>query len=245
MDQSNSFTKKLRARCGTINCIDESCRDAFSRELSIVEAFIDAVESDCSILADGEKTTIEDLDDSNIEAVVTRLKSVALGNSVSDYFPLQDDNCHHPGCACDHEYDDEYFHDHCDLCNTWLHINMPINIVRHTVKKIDFSTCDVCTTDEKYIIGGYTDDSGKLQRIRADSDALIRMVDVAYKRAHIEGIESGQDFFEKREQFKSTYETIMNAIATEWNMSDDDNFNFLNDHANNLLESLYIKKLFI
>ena len=63
-----------------------------------------------------------------------------------------------------------------------------------------------------------------------------------YTISQIEGIESGQEFYEKREQYKSTYETIMNSIATEWNMGDDDNFSFLKDHANDLLESLCEKK---
>jgi len=153
------------------------------------------------------------------------------------------DICKHPGCDCEHEYDDGYFEDHCDICNTWLHVEMPIFIIRHKNNALfDAVTCSVCVTDDKYLEGGYTDDSGHLQRIRAHSGALVRMLDVAYKRAKIEGIESGQEFFEKREKYKSTYETVMNAIATEWNMGDDDNFSFLKDHANELLESLLEKK---
>ena len=153
------------------------------------------------------------------------------------------DVCSHPGCDHDHEYDDGHFNDHCAICNTWLHIEMPICIIRHKENTLfDAVTCYVCVTDDKYLEGEYIDDSGHLQRIRANTGALVRMLDVAYKRAQIEGIESGQDFFEKREQYTSTYETIMNTIATEWNMGDDDNFRFLKDHANDLLESLLEKK---
>ena len=243
MSHCTNFINKLRSICKTIKCADESHSDDFYKELSIVEAFMDAVDDDESILVDGEKTTMEDLDDSTINAVVARLQLVANGKSVPiGPYPVQDDRCRHPGCDYYHEYDDEHFHEHCDLCNTWLHINMPINIVRHHEKESDFATCYYCVTDDGYIQGGYTDDAGKLQCIRADSDAMLRMVDVAYKRAQIEGIESGQAFFENREHFKSKYETIMKALATEWNMGDDDNFDFLKDHANDLLESLYTAK---
>jgi hypothetical protein len=226
-----------------ITCVDEACHVAFCKELSIVEAFMAAVDDDESILVDGEKATIEELDESTINTIIARLRMVANGESVPvDQYPVQDDRCHHPGCEYEHEYDDEHFHEHCELCQTWLHINMPINIVKHPEKGLDFSVCHECVTDDGYLQGGYIDDAGNLQCLRADSDAMLRMVDVAYKRAQIEGIESGQAFFENREHFKSKYETIMKAIATEWNMGDDDNFDFLKDHANDLLESLYTAK---
>jgi len=243
MNHCTNFTKKLRDGYKTINCIDESYQDAFNRELSIVEAFIEAVSTGEQILINGEKATIDELDESIIQSVVARLQTIANGEPVTnEYFPVQNDVCHHPGCDFEHEYDDEHFHEHCELCQTWLHINMPINIVRHAENGHDFSVCHECVTDDKYLQDGYTDDAGHLQCIRAHSGALERMVDVAYKRAQIEGIASGQEFFKKREQFKSTYETIMNAIANEWNMGDADNFNFLKDHANELLECLYAKK---
>ena len=243
MSHGTEFTDNLRTMCETVHCVDEAYRVAFCKELSIVEAFMDAVDDDESILVNGEKATIEELDESTINAVVTRLQLVANGESVPiGPFPVQDAICHHPGCDYEHEYDDEHFHEHCELCQTWLHINMPINIVKHREKELDFATCYYCVTDDGYIQGGYTDDAGKLQCIRADSEAMLRMIDVAYKRAQIEGIESGQAFFENREQFKSKYETIMKALATEWNMGDDDNFDFLKDHANDLLESLYTAK---
>jgi hypothetical protein len=243
MNHCNDFIDNLTVACGGIYCVNESYQEVYCKELSIVEAFIDAVESGDSILVNGEKATLEDLDDSTIEAVVARLQLVVNGEPVPiGPFPVQDDICHHPGCEYGHEYDDEYFHDHCELCDTWLHINMPISIIRHSIKDVDFSTCHECTTEDKYLQGGYTDDAGILQCIRADSDALLRMVDTAYKRAQIEGVESGQDFFEKREQFKSTYETVMNSIAKEWNMGDDDNFDFLKDHANDILENIYLQK---
>ena len=234
------FIQKLTDAYEKIHCTDDAYRDAFYHEISVIEAFIDAVSEGEPILADGEKTTMEELDESTIQSVVTRLELAARGEPLpSEPFPIQDDACHHPGCDYEHAYDDDYFHDHCALCNAWLHIEMPIHIIRHSEKNIDFSTCYECTTDDIYLQGGYTDDSGHLQCIRADSNTLLRMLDVAYKRARIEGIESGQAFFEKREQYKSTYETIMNAIATEWKMGDDDNFSFLKDHANDLLEKVF------
>ena len=243
MNHCTNFTKKLRDRCGTINCIDESYQHAFNQELSIVEAFIEAATSEEEILIDGEKATIDELDESIIQSVVTRLQLVANGEPVTiGAFPVQDDVCHHPGCDFEHEYDDDHFHEHCELCQIWLHVNMPINIVIHAEKGHDLCVCHECVTDDKYLQAGYTDDAGHLQCIRAHSGALLRMVDVAYKRSQIEGIASGQEFFEKREHFKSTYVTIMNAIANEWNMGDADNFHFLKDHANKMLECLYAKK---
>ena len=234
------FIQKLRSACDEITCTDGAHRETFYHEISVIESFINAVSEGEPILANGEKTTVEELDDSTIQSVVARLELAVRGDALPDEpFPIQDDTCHHPGCDYEHVYDDEYFLDHCVLCHAWLHIEMPINIIRHSEKNQDFSTCYECTTDDIYFYNGYTDDSGHLQRKRADSNALLRMVDVAYKRAQIEGINSGREFFEKREQFKSTYETIMNSLATEWKMGDADNFCFLKDHANEMLEALY------
>ena len=243
MSHSTEFVNDLRATCGTIRCADEAYSEVFDKELSVVEAFMEAVDDDEAILINGEKATIEELDESVSSAVISRLRMVANGEAVpAGQYPVQDNRCHHPGCEYYHEYDDEHFHEHCELCSTWLHINMPINIVKHCEKELDFATCYNCVTDDEYLQGGYTDDDGKLQCIRADSDALLRMVDAAYKRAQIEGIESGQAFFENRKRFKTEYETIMKTLATEWKMGDDDNFDFLKDHANDLLESTYTGK---
>jgi len=239
----DEFINKLRNEYKTIHCADDSYSKTYCNELSIVEAFIEAVSTDEDFLVNGEKATIDELDDSIIQSVVTRLHLVANGKPVSlDPFPVQDDICHHPGCEYDHNYDDDHFHEHCELCQTWLHINMPINIIRHAENDNDFAVCHECVNDDTYIQGGYTDDAGILQIIRADSETMLRMIDVAYKSTQIEGINSGREFFEKREQFKVTYETAMNNIANKWNMGNDDNFNFLKDHANDLLESLYSTK---
>ena len=146
--------------------------------------------------------------------------------------------CSHPGCDEEHEYADGDFDQHCASCHTWLHRNIGIGIVQHEERGIEFTVCSHCVTEEEYLSGGYTDDEGHLQRLRATPEALVRMADLACARTQIQGIDSGKEFFENRESFKSEYKSTMNAIAIakEWNMGDADNFSFLGDHANDVLE---------
>ena len=147
--------------------------------------------------------------------------------------------CSHPGCDEEHEYADGDFDQHCASCHTWLHRNIGIGIVQHEERGIEFTVCSHCVTEEEYLSGGYTDDEGHLQRLRATPEALVRMADLACARTQIQGIDSGKEFFENRESFKSEYKSTMNAIAKEWNMGDADNFSFLGDHANDVLETRY------
>ena len=147
--------------------------------------------------------------------------------------------CSHPGCDEEHEYADGDFDQHCASCHTWLHINIGIGIVQHEDRGIEFTVCSDCVTEQEFLSGGYTDDEGHLQRLRATPETLVRMVDLACARAQIQGIYSGGEFFENRDSFESEYESTMNAIAKEWNMGDADNFSFLGDHANDVLEDTY------
>ena len=196
-----------------------------------------------TILGWGEPiTTIEDVFLRNLKRdLVGHLDQIATGERLRPLErPVQDNACYYPGCESDHVYEDEHFDEHCDSCHTWLNINVPISILRHSDKD-DVATCSDCGDCEEYLEAGYTDDSGKLQRRRADGDALLCMLDLACERAARQGIfvPSGRAFFEGRVTEEATYTSIMNAIAEEWKMGNDDNFDFLKDHANNELKDMY------
>jgi len=236
----NRALTELKTLCASIESTDNAHSDALAHEVSVVNAFISAVESDEAVLADGEPVEAEDIDEECYAQATQRLKQVARGENTPDGpYPLQDSLCHYPGCDHEHEYGDDHFHEHCACCHAWLHINMPINILRHSDKD-ELVTCYECTTEDEYLEGGYTDDAGKLQCIRADeADTLLRMTDAACERAGIPGIVSGQAFYEQRYRFMPDYESAMNFTAKDWNMGDDDNFQFLKDYANDRLEELY------
>jgi hypothetical protein len=230
----------LKTLCLRIESTDNAHSDALAHEVSVVNAFISAVESDEAVLADGEPVEAEDIDEGCYAQATQRLKQVARGEDIPEGpYPLQDSLCHYPGCDDDHEHYDDHFHEHCACCHAWLHINMPINILRHS-ENGELVTCYECTTSDEYLEGGYTDDAGKLQCIRADdADTLLRLADTACKRAGIPGIVSGQAFYKQRYRFMPDYESAMNSTAKDWNMGDDDNFQFLKDYANDRLEELY------
>lgn len=239
--QTESFIARLRAVCAQwtpADCVDAAERKKLGREKEILEDFMEAVENEEAILIEGELADKDDvgrLGDADLEAVSTRLQRLCAGLPVGAVLPFQDDTCHFPGCDEDHCYDDGYFDSHCDSCCAWLSEATPIFCLRH-VEKPELTTCEGCNVNNEFLGAGYTDDSGNLQKIRATPEALQKVLKLAAQRA---GAASGREFFLGRDANKALYTATMNAVAAEHCMGSDDNFDFLEDHANELLEEMF------
>ena len=94
---------ELKTLCACIESADNVHSDELAHEVSVVNAFISAMESDEDILVDGEPAEAEDVEDRNIALAVQRLKRIARGEGAPEGpYPLQDDICHHPGCDYEH-----------------------------------------------------------------------------------------------------------------------------------------------
>jgi hypothetical protein len=176
-----------------------------------------------------------------------------------DSYILTDDSCYLSSCQSHHTFYDEQFEDHCPICKHWMGPKVHISIVFRSgylsgtltdltdadCKAIEailgpsadvdeFACCSHCLewNSTTLVQFGYTDDEGRLQRERADTSALLRMLDVAKERDEFDG--SAEQFFKQRST--NGYSDNMNDIASEWNMGSSDNFDFL-DHATELLSS--------
>ena len=229
-DYSNAVPSRAR---------DNAAQEKLDRELDIIELVLEAMDDGDSVLAEREPIDSDDLGDNELKAVEARLKAVCSGESVGDVLPLQDNNCHHPGCSEEHCYEDEYFADHCDGCSAWLNESTPIFCLRHAGEKPELTTCEGCCTDETYLTAGYTDDSGNLQRLRADKEALRQLINQAATMANAP---SAKEFFLQREtspENAEQYKELMNKLAEENQMGGDDNFDFLEDHADEMYSEMF------
>ena len=218
---------------------DNAAQVKLDKELEIIELVLEALKDGDSVLAEREPIDSDELGEQHLKAIEARLKAVCSGKHVGDVLPLQDNNCHHPGCSEEHCYEDGYFGDHCDGCSAWLNEMTPIFCLRHSGGKPELTACEGCCTEEKYLTAGYTDDEGNLQRLRADKEALRQLINQAAAMANAP---SAKEFFLQRGTSKENakqYKELMNKLATDNLMGGDDNFDFLEDHADEIFSEMF------
>lgn len=230
----NDYSIKVPSRAQ-----DNAAQIKLDKELEIIELVLEALKDGDSVLAEREPIDSDELGEEHLKAVEARLKAICSGKQVGDILPVQDNSCHHPGCSEEHCYEDGYFGDHCDNCSAWLNECTPIFCLRHSGGKPELTTCEGCCEEEKYLTAGYTDDEGKLQRLRADKEALRQLINQAAAMANAP---SAKDFFLQREASSENevqYKELMNKLATENLMGGDDNFDFLEDHADDIFSEMF------